>query len=150
MWIVPWDPFLIKKLLKSEVCESCDWKVTGVHCSHPKVNNHCLKKKKKEEKEENTKRGCGHGRGKRKTCFPNAHLVEKCSLNQLNSTCLLSYLSFMTNFKKHKIFATRHIPRLEAIHDHIKNDNIFSLQDTWNYELAVILELDLLTAVKIL
>ena len=22
MWIVPWDPFLMKKLLKSEICDS--------------------------------------------------------------------------------------------------------------------------------
>ena len=64
MWIVPWNPFLMKKLLKSEVCgshEQCTGP-TGMHCSHEKVNNHDPKKK-------NENAGCG----KSKTHFPNAH-----------------------------------------------------------------------------
>ena len=29
MWIIPWDPFLMKKLLKSEICGP--WTVHGMH-----------------------------------------------------------------------------------------------------------------------
>ena len=57
MWIVPWNPFLMKKLLKSEVYGSCKQCTgpTGVHCpplillseqcTDKKVKNHGLKKK---------------------------------------------------------------------------------------------------------
>ena len=60
----------MKKLLKSEVCESCEqcMGLTGVHCSHPKLNNPGFKKKKVENVDMNV--------GKHKMCFPNAHFIE--------------------------------------------------------------------------
>ena len=36
MWIVPWDPFLMKKLLKSVICGSVN--SAYIHCSCEKVN----------------------------------------------------------------------------------------------------------------
>ena len=47
-----WDIFLMKKLMKSEVCGSCEQYKghAGVHYSQEKVNNHGLKKKKRKEK----------------------------------------------------------------------------------------------------
>ena len=37
MWIVPWDPFLMKKLIKNIICGSVN--SAYVHCSRQKVNN---------------------------------------------------------------------------------------------------------------
>ena len=67
MWIVPWDLFLMKKLLKSEICGSRDWKVAeklikrcwkscwGVHSSHyikSTITAHKERKKKEKKKTE--------------------------------------------------------------------------------------------------
>ena len=49
MKIVPWDPFLMKKLLTSGICGF----VTCVHCG--KVNKCGLKKKKKERRKPQNK-----------------------------------------------------------------------------------------------
>ena len=53
MWIVLWDLFLMKKLLKSEVCVSRDWKVaekvTVCTVYTPKSTITVLKKKKKKK-----------------------------------------------------------------------------------------------------
>ena len=45
MLIVPWDPFLMKKLLRSEICGS-------VNTVHRKSQIFRLKKKKKKKEEE--------------------------------------------------------------------------------------------------
>ena len=62
MWIISWNLFLMKKLLKSKVCRSCK-QCMGPICIAEmcivywrKVNNCGLKKKKKKKKEENAKR----------------------------------------------------------------------------------------------
>ena len=49
-----WDIFLMKKLMKSEVCGSREQYKgpVGVHYSQEKVNNHGLKKKKKKRKKD--------------------------------------------------------------------------------------------------
>ena len=71
MWIIPWDPFLIKKLLKSEICGSRDWKiaekVTLCALFTPQSQQSRLAKKKKVE-------NIDMNAGKHKTRFPNAHL----------------------------------------------------------------------------
>ena len=74
MWIVPWDPFLMKKLLKSEICGSVnsarcvligckEWEKSNfmatVHaqCMNSSYKSHkrVQKKKKKNKKEEEEK-----------------------------------------------------------------------------------------------
>ena len=71
MWIVPWDLFLMKKLLKSEVCGSRDWKVaekvTVCTVHTPKSTITAWKEEKVENADVNA--------GKRKTHFPNAHWI---------------------------------------------------------------------------
>ena len=58
----------MKKLLKSEVCESYNWKVAEKVIHTPKSTIKVWKKKKFWKYR--------HEPGKRKTCFPNAHLVN--------------------------------------------------------------------------
>ena len=68
MWIVIWDPFLMKKLIKNEICGSVN--SIYVHCSRQKVNicDYCslnsnrntpkrVKKKKKKKKKNKTQLG---------------------------------------------------------------------------------------------
>ena len=43
--MVPWDPFLMKKLLKNEICGSMN--SARIHCSRLKSQQVRLKKKKK-------------------------------------------------------------------------------------------------------
>ena len=49
---MPYDPFLMKKLLKSEVCESSEQctRLTSVHSALKKSHKSRLKKKKKKER----------------------------------------------------------------------------------------------------
>ena len=75
MWIVPWDPFLMKKLLKNEICGSvnstqcivrhgkvnlcgyCSWNSTWTVTAFPETSTPKRKKKEEEEEEEeNAKR----------------------------------------------------------------------------------------------
>ena len=57
----------MKKLLKSEVCESCNWKVAEKVIHTPKSTIKVWKKKNWKYR---------HEPGKRKTRFLNAHLVN--------------------------------------------------------------------------
>ena len=64
MWIILWNPFLMKKLLKSEVCKSCkqctdpimrtiDWRIaTDAHCWWKNSQQLRLEKKMKKMKKE--------------------------------------------------------------------------------------------------
>ena len=54
MWIVSWDPFLKKKVLKSEICGSMN--SAWMHCSRLTWSNSAAgtKKKKKKQKTPNT------------------------------------------------------------------------------------------------
>ena len=89
MWIVPWDPFLMKKLLKSEICGSmnsarcaligwkkarkvkfCSYCSCTVHEQQPQVSQTREKKKKKQ-----------------KNANANANVVPKHSHIQKASLC---------------------------------------------------------------
>ena len=50
---MPWDPFLMKKLIKNEICGSMN--SARMHCSlaPPKTRENKKKKKKKERKKQN-------------------------------------------------------------------------------------------------
>ena len=51
---MPWDPFLMKKLLKSEICESVN--SARMHCSLWKSQQMWAEPKKEEEKSAGQKR----------------------------------------------------------------------------------------------
>ena len=65
---MPWDLFLMKKLIKSEVCGSMN--STSVYCSWKKSQHKLLKKKKRKKRRKRRKR-----KRSREKLDPNMHLI---------------------------------------------------------------------------
>ena len=110
MWIVPWDPFLMKKLLKSEICgsrvlftgptdvlkivEKSKFSTT-VHAQYMN-SSLCLQLRVKQKKK---KKGKTHLRIQRKTLNPNGHYV--CVWIRIISSCVCVFWLFFFWFQPH-------------------------------------------------